>query len=91
MLAPNDQLFVRRATDWHLPWVVQVKGQVVRPGPYSIHEGERLASLLERCGGMLPDAYPPGAIFIRQSVKELEQKRLNEARQQLQEAIRVTS
>ena len=63
------------------------KGQVLRPGPYSIHEGERLASLLERCGGMLPDAYPPGAIFIRQSVKELEQKRLNEARQQLQEAI----
>ena len=87
VLAPNDQLFVRRATDWHLPWVVQVKGQVVRPGPYSIHEGERLASLLERCGGMLPDAYPPGAIFLRQSVKEIEQKRLNEARQQLQEAI----
>ena len=87
VLSPNDQLFVRRATDWHLPWVVQVKGQVVRPGPYSIHEGERLASLLERCGGMLPDAYPPGAIFLRQSVKEMEQKRLNEARQQLQEAI----
>lgn len=87
VLAPNDQLFVRKATDWHLPWVVQVKGQVVRPGPYSIHEGERLASLLERCGGLLPDAYPPGAIFIRQSVKELEQKRLNEARQQLQEAV----
>jgi len=86
-LYPNDQLFVRKATDWHLPWVVQVKGQVMRPGPYSIHEGERLASLIERCGGLLADAYPTGAIFIRQSVKEIEQKRLNEARQQLQEAI----
>ncbi len=24
VLAPNDQLFVRKASDWHLPWVVQV-------------------------------------------------------------------
>jgi hypothetical protein len=36
---------------------------------------------------MMPDAYPPGAIFIRQSVKELEQKRLDEAHQQLEQAI----
>jgi protein involved in polysaccharide export with SLBB domain len=86
-LAANDQLFVRKASDWHLPWVVLVRGQVLRPGPYTIHEGERLASLLERCGGMMPDAYPPGAIFVRQSIKQIEQKRLDEARQQLQEAI----
>ncbi|MGH7934666.1 MAG: SLBB domain-containing protein [Candidatus Binataceae bacterium] len=86
-LKPNDQLFVRTATDWHLPWVVQVKGQVLRPGPYTIHEGERLASLLERSGGLLPDAYPPGAIFIRQSIKEVEKTRLDQARQQLQDAL----
>jgi protein involved in polysaccharide export with SLBB domain len=86
-LIANDQLFIRKASDWHLPWVVQVKGEVPRPGPYTIHEGERLAALIERCGGMMPDAYPPGAIFIRQSVKELEQKRLDDARQQLEQAL----
>ncbi|HVC44922.1 MAG TPA: SLBB domain-containing protein [Candidatus Binataceae bacterium] len=86
-LAANDQLFVRRASDWHLPWVVEVRGQVLRPGPYTIHEGERLASLLERCGGLMPDAYPAGTIFVRQSIKQIEQKRLDEARQQMQQEI----
>jgi protein involved in polysaccharide export with SLBB domain len=86
-LAANDQLFVRRASDWHLPWVVMVKGMVERPGPYTIHDGERIASVLERSGGLLPDAYLPATVLIRQSIKELQQKRLDEARHRLQESI----
>ena len=86
-LIANDQLFVRRASDWHLPWVVMVKGQVARPGPYTIHDGERIASVLERCGGLLPDAYLPATVLIRQPIRELQQKRLDEARARLQESI----
>lgn len=87
VLEANDQLFVQRATDWHLPWVVYVRGRVARPGPYTIHDGERIASVLERCGGLMPDAYLPATVLIRQSVKQLQQQRLNEARTRLQEAI----
>jgi protein involved in polysaccharide export with SLBB domain len=86
-LMANDQLFVRRASDWHLPWVVMVKGMVARPGPYTIHDGERIASVLERAGGLLPDAYLPATVLIRQSIKELQQKRLDEARERLQASI----
>lgn len=86
-LAANDQLFVRRASDWHLPWVVMVKGLVARPGPYTIHEGERIASVLERSGGLLPDAYLPATVLVRQSIKQLQQKRLDEARHRLQESV----
>jgi polysaccharide export outer membrane protein len=86
-LVANDQLFVRRASDWHLPWVVMVKGMVARPGPYTIHDGERIASVLERSGGLMPDAYLPATVLIRQSIKELQQKRLNEARARLQQSI----
>ena len=86
-LMANDQLFVRRASDWHLPWVVMVKGMVARPGPYTIHDGERIASVLERSGGLLPDAYLPATVLIRQSIKELQQKRLDEARERLQASI----
>jgi protein involved in polysaccharide export with SLBB domain len=86
-LVANDQLFVRRATDWHLPWVVQVRGRVARPGPYTIHEGERIASVLERCGGLLPDAYLPAAVLIRESIKQIQQERLDEARARIQQAI----
>ncbi len=86
-LMANDQLFVRRASDWHLPWVVMVKGMVARPGPYTIHDGERIASVLERSGGLLPEAYLPATVLIRQSIKELQQKRLDEARARLQQSI----
>ena len=87
VLEANDQLFVRRASDWHLPWVVMVKGMVARPGPYTLHDGERIASVLERAGGLLPDAYLPATVLIRQSIKELQQKRLDEARERLQQSI----
>ncbi len=86
-LEANDQLFVRRASDWHLPWVVMVRGMVARPGPYTIHDGERIASVLERSGGLLPDAYLPATVLIRQSIRELQQKRLDEARERLQQSI----
>jgi protein involved in polysaccharide export with SLBB domain len=86
-LQTNDQLLVWRASGWHLPWVVGVNGQVMRPGPYTFHEGERLASVLERSGGMLPDAYLPGAVFIRRSVREVEQKSLDESRRRLRKQI----
>jgi protein involved in polysaccharide export with SLBB domain len=86
-LMANDQLFVRRASDWHLPWVVMVRGMVARPGPYTIHDGERIASVLERAGGLMPEAYLPATVLIRQSIKELQQKRLDEARARLQQSI----
>jgi len=87
VLERNDQLFVRRVQGWHLPWVVTVRGRVGLPGPYTVHAGERLAALLQRCGGVLPDAYLPGVVFIRQSVKELQQERLDESRKRIQEDV----
>lgn len=87
VLERNDELFIRRVQGWHLPWVATVKGRVRFPGPYTVHAGERLDSLLQRCGGALPDAYLPGTIFVRQSVKELQQQRLDESRKRVQEDV----
>ncbi len=56
----------------------------MRPGPYVIREGERLDSLLERCGGLRADAYLQATVFIRQAVQELGQKELDESRRRLQ-------
>lgn len=86
-LVANDQLFVQRASDWHLPWVVQVRGQVARPGPYTIHDGERIAGVIERAGGLLPEAYLPATILIRQSIRREQQQRLDEARHRLQAQV----
>ena len=67
---PGDELLVQQASNWHEPWHVVLEGQVNRPGPYPIREGERLAAVLKACGGFRPDAYPRAAVFIRKSVQK---------------------
>jgi len=84
-LMRGDELIVQQASNWHMPWTVQVAGEVMRPGPYVIREGERLTSVLERAGGLRADAYLPAMVFIRKSVQQIEQQRLNESRLRLKE------
>ncbi len=86
-LQPGDQLFIQEASNWHAPWSMTVKGEVERPGPYPIFSGERLATVLRQCGGFRPGAYLPAAIFIRQSVKKVQQKELDKARDRIQEEM----
>lgn len=86
-LKPSDELLVQQASNWHKPWHVVLEGQVNRPGPYPIREGERLASVLKACGGFRPDAYPRAAVFIRKSVQKMQQEQLDQARTRLQHDI----
>src|SRR5208337_2620365 len=67
ILKPNDELLVKAASNYHLPFTVMVNGRVMRPGVYTIREGERLNSVLERCGGFLPNAFVQGIVFLRPS------------------------
>ncbi|MDO8432769.1 MAG: SLBB domain-containing protein [Candidatus Binatus sp.] len=91
LLQNNDQLFIRTATNWHLPWTVTVGGRVPRPGVYPIREGETLDELLDKCGGFLPDAFPKGLIFTRASVQAIEQRQLDDSRMHLaQDLMQLT-
>ncbi len=83
-LRAGDELFITESANWHRPWTVEVKGEAMRPGPYVIHEGERLASVLARSGGVRADGYLPALILIRQSVKEMQEQNLRRADAQLQ-------
>ena len=86
-LERDDALFVHQVPDWHTPGIIMVSGEVLRPGPYAIRAGEQLASVLERCGGFLPDAYPQAAVFIRASVKKAQQEQIDDARSRLQQEL----
>jgi protein involved in polysaccharide export with SLBB domain len=86
-LRTGDELFVAEAANWHRPWTVQVSGEAMRPGPYVIHEGERLASVLDRCGGIRSDGYLPALILLRPSVRRMQEENLKRADAQLQTEI----
>jgi polysaccharide biosynthesis/export protein len=56
---------------------VIIKGEIYYPGEYVITHGEKLKSVIERAGGMTPEAFPQGIEFYRQTIKEEREKHLN--------------
>ncbi len=74
-LQNGDVLAIRQIPQWNdLGSSVKVKGEVVHPATYGIEPGERLSSVLKRCNGFTPQAYPYGAVLLRPEVRELEMK-----------------
>lgn len=67
VLEPYDEVTVRRSPAYQVQRGVFVGGEVVFDGKYTlIKKTERLTDLINRAGGLTPDAYPKGARLIRQ-------------------------
>jgi len=74
-LKNGDVLAIRQIPQWNdLGASVTVKGEVQHPASYGVEPGERLSSVLKRCNGFTPEAYPYGAVLLRQEVREVEMK-----------------
>ena len=74
-LRNGDVLAIRQLPQWNdLGASVTVRGEVLHPATYGIQPGERLSSLLMRCNGFTPEAYPYGAVLIRKDVRDVEMK-----------------
>ncbi|MGB6687470.1 MAG: SLBB domain-containing protein [Terracidiphilus sp.] len=84
-LKPGDILTVHQMTGWNdIGQSVTIQGQVKFPGSYGFQEGETLSSVLKRAGGLLPTAYPMGAVLVREQVKDLEEKSREELIRQIE-------
>ena len=75
LLKPLDEVTVR--TELKSARTIILGGQVVRPGVYTIAEGEKLSSVLERAGGFTDRAFLKGAAFTRASLRRIEQEQLD--------------
>jgi protein involved in polysaccharide export with SLBB domain len=72
-LRNGDVLTIRQIPQWNdLGAAVVVRGEVQHPAPYGIEPGEKLSSVLRRCGGFTAQAYPYGAVLLRPQVRELQ-------------------
>ncbi|WP_151173258.1 SLBB domain-containing protein [Pseudoalteromonas ruthenica] len=83
-LQGRDYINIFKAPNWQENQVVELVGEVLLPGKYTIKRGETLKSVIERAGGFTEYAQPNAAVFTRESLKEQEQKYL----QDLSEALR---
>jgi protein involved in polysaccharide export with SLBB domain len=82
-LQPGDVVTVFAQQDIQLPIkeqtiYLELSGEFVHPGIYSVSPGETLRSVVMRAGGLTERAYLYGSSFNRKSTRVLEQQQLNE-------------
>jgi len=87
-LSPADDLVVRQMPNWADYQSVFIGGEVNSPGSYAITKEDTLGSLIARAGGLTASADPRAAIFLREELRESEQRALDELRDKLvQESV----
>jgi hypothetical protein len=81
-LLAGDVVTIMGQHDLRLPQdrqtrLVRVEGEVAAPGVYQTLPGETLVQLLQRIGGLTPQAYVFGTEFTRESVRVRQQANLD--------------
>jgi protein involved in polysaccharide export with SLBB domain len=65
-LEPFDNVTVFLSPSYQPQRNVLIEGEVLFPGQYSLTSNkEKLSDIIQRCGNLKPDAFPEGAILIR--------------------------
>ena len=88
-LAPSDTVHIKNLPDLNLQQTIVLEGEVTFPGTYTIRRGETLAQVIERAGGLTEFAYPKGAVFTRERLRQQEQQRLDEAQRRLRRDLAI--
>ncbi|MEC8420073.1 MAG: SLBB domain-containing protein [Verrucomicrobiota bacterium] len=73
-LQPYDVLSLKPIPLWREGESIELSGEFRFPGIYSIKSGETLLDVIDRAGGLSERAFPKGAVFSRQSLRENEEK-----------------
>jgi len=75
-LNSKDRLNVHQIPAWSENNVVELRGEFVFPGKYTIRRGESLADLINKAGGFTQFAHQEGSVFTRVQLREIEQQNL---------------
>ncbi|MDD5168036.1 MAG: SLBB domain-containing protein [Syntrophales bacterium] len=86
-LRPNDRLLVKPIPEWGAFKYVTLTGEFKFPGQYVIQKGERLSSVIERAGGYTSLAYLRASYFTRETVKQLQQKSIEEMAKRMEREL----
>ncbi|MFB6286751.1 MAG: SLBB domain-containing protein [Candidatus Bipolaricaulia bacterium] len=70
-LRHRDRVYVRTDPSFQPQKTVTIRGEVRYPGTYTLlYDNERLSSVIQRAGGVLPTGYLKGGRLLRDSVKK---------------------
>ena len=90
VLLPGDTITVYSLDDFRTrsaqrPRFVRLEGEVARAGIYPVAAGETISDLIARAGGTTADAYLFGLELKRESVRMQQERRIDEAIDQLEQ------
>ncbi|GGW58780.1 SLBB domain-containing protein [Alishewanella tabrizica] len=86
-LASRDRVNVFTTPDWSQVRLVNIRGEVRFPGAYQVLKGEKLSDVIKRAGGFTSDAYPYGAVFTREAIKNREAEQAAKLLEQLKSDV----
>ena len=75
-LRSKDRLNIHKIPAWSENNVVELRGEFVFPGKYTVRRGESLADLITKAGGFTAFAHQEGSVFTRVQLRKLEQQNL---------------
>ncbi len=90
-LAPYDFLAIKEVPRWREQHSVQLRGELMFPGEYTIRHGETLSQVIERAGGLTDLAFPEGSIFIRRELQEREREQIQTLARRVQADLAALS
>ncbi len=76
LLKSKDRLNILQIPAWSENHVVELRGEFMFPGKYTIQRGEKLSDLIAKAGGFTAFAHQQGSVFTRIQLKEIEQSNL---------------
>ena len=76
LLQSKDRLNIHQIPAWSENHVVELRGEFVFPGKYTIRRGENLSDLIEKAGGFTRFAHQEGSVFTRVKLQALELQNL---------------
>jgi polysaccharide export outer membrane protein len=76
LLSSKDRLNIHQIPAWSENNVIELRGEFVFPGKYTVRRGESLADLIQKAGGFTKFAHQAGSVFTRVQLREIEQQNL---------------
>ncbi len=91
-LEPHDVITIFSQADIRVPQqqqtkLIRIEGEVAHAGVYSAEPGETLRQVVDRAGGLTPNAYLFGAQLTRESARIVQQQQLDQYVTQLELGI----
>jgi protein involved in polysaccharide export with SLBB domain len=95
-LEPGDIVTIFSQRDLKVPQAdrtqyMVVEGEVKRPGVYKLEINDTLQSVLQRAGGLTPNAYVYGSQLLRESARIEQQKSLDELVRAMEVQVRQST